>query len=198
MSPAAVCGYHTRLFSLVAPKLSCLTGSSVPADFESIRCEAYGPGGVALIVECRTDDPARTLGRVREALQRHGGALGARGSVSYLFNRVGLLVFAPVADRRRLVEAAVKAGAEDVVPNPDGSVDVLTDPADFDSVRGSLAGHGLVPSWSELTLYASATVSLDLEEALWLVYLLGALEEINDVENVYTNAEIPDEVLAGF
>jgi len=127
MSPVAVYGYHTCLFSLAAPKLSCLTAflsneSAVPEVFESIRCEAYGPSGAALIVDCRTDSRDRTIARVRQVVLAHGGLPGARGAVSYLFNEVGRLVFAPGADAGRLTGVAVQAGAEDVVPAGGASV----------------------------------------------------------------------------
>ena len=110
VSPVAVYGYHTRLFSLAAPKLSCLTGISVPQIFESIRYEAYGPGGAALIVACLTDNRERTASLLRQALLRFGGHLGAHGSVSYLFNQVGLMVFPPGMKEGRLTRLALDAG----------------------------------------------------------------------------------------
>src|SRR6266850_1996617 len=121
VSPVAVYRYHTCLFSLAAPKLSCLTAylsneAAVPEVFESIRCEAYGPGGAALIVDCRTDSRDRTIARVRQVVLAHGGYMGARGAVSYLFNEVGRLVFPRGTDAARLTAVAVQAGAEDVVP----------------------------------------------------------------------------------
>jgi transcriptional/translational regulatory protein YebC/TACO1 len=200
VSPVAVYGYHTCLFSLAAPKLSCLTaylsnGTAVPEVFESIRCEAYGPGGAALIVDCRTDSRDRTIARVRQVVLEHGGYPGARGAVSYLFNEVGWLVFPPGTDAARLARVAVQAGAEDVIP---ASLEVLTDPSDFETVRVALQAAGFVPISAQVTYRASITVPLEGEAALSMLHLIEALKELNDVENVYTNVEIPDEVLARF
>jgi transcriptional/translational regulatory protein YebC/TACO1 len=203
VSPVAVYGYHTRLFSLAAPKLSCLTaylsnGTAVPEVFESIRCEAYGPGGAALIVDCRTDSRDCTIALVRQAVVAHGGHVGAPGAVSYLFNEVGRLVFRPGTDVARLTGAAVQAGAEDVIragaPRP--SVEVLTDPIDFETVRVALQAAGFVPISAQVTYRASITVPLEGAAAVAMLHLIEALKDLNDVENVYTNAEIPDEVLA--
>jgi transcriptional/translational regulatory protein YebC/TACO1 len=195
VSPVAVYGYHTCLFSLAAPKLSCLTGFSVPEDFESIRCEAYGPGGAALIVDCRTGCPERTIAQLREVVRAHCGYLGARGSVSYLFNEVGRLVFPPGTHAARLAGVAVQAGAEDVIP---ASLEVLTDPIDFETVRAALQAAGFAPLSAEVTLRASTTVPLQGDAAISMMHLIEALKDLKDVENVYTNAEIPDEVVARF
>jgi transcriptional/translational regulatory protein YebC/TACO1 len=194
----AVYGYHTRLFSLAAPKLSCLTRISVRQDFESIRFEAYGPGGAAMIMDCLTDSRGRTKAQLCEVLGRYGGRLGARGSVDYLFNRVGRLLFAPGADVKRVIRLALDAGAEDVVPDPDGSVEVLTDPSEFLEVQAVLRGRGLVPATAKVTERASTSVPLDAQDRTALVKLIEALEDLNDVQNVYTNVEISDEVLARF
>jgi transcriptional/translational regulatory protein YebC/TACO1 len=167
----------------------------VPEDLESIRCEAYGPGGAALIVDCRTDSRDGTIARVRQVVLAHGGLLGARGSVSYLFNQVGRLVFAPGTDAARLSGVAVQAGAEDVIP---ASREVLTDPIDFETVRAALQAAGFVPISAQVTYRASITVPLEGETAVSMLHLIEALKDLNDVENVYTNAEIPDEVLARF
>jgi transcriptional/translational regulatory protein YebC/TACO1 len=203
VSPVAVYGYHTCLFSLAAPKLSCLTAflsneEAVPEVFESIRCEAYGPGGAALIVDCRTDSRDRTIALVRRAVVAHGGYVGAPGAVSYLFNEVGRLVFPPGTDAARLTGAAVQAGAEDVirVGAPRFSLEVLTDPIDFETVRVALQAAGFVPISAQVTYRASITVPLEGEAAVAMLHLIEALKDLNDVENVYTNAEIPDEVLA--
>jgi transcriptional/translational regulatory protein YebC/TACO1 len=189
MSPRAVYSYHTCLFSQVAPKLSKRTV------FESIRCEAYGPRGAALIIDCRTDSRVSTVARVRKVVREHDGHLGAPGSVSYLFNEVGRLVYPRGTDAARLSKVAVHAGAEEVVP---ASREVLTDPIDFERVRGALAAAGFTPSRAEVTLRASITVALEGEAAISMVHLVQALKDLNDVENVYTNAEIPDEVVARF
>jgi len=170
----------------------------VPEVFESIRCEAYGPGGAALIVDCRTDSRDRTIAQVREVVRAHGGYIGARGAVSYLFNEVGRLVFPPGTDAGRLTRMAVEAGAEDVVVAraPQPSLEVLTDPIDFATVRVALQAAGFVPSSAQVTYRASITVPLQGEAAVAMLHLIEALKDLNDVENVYTNVEIPDEVLA--
>jgi transcriptional/translational regulatory protein YebC/TACO1 len=167
----------------------------VPEVFESIRCEAYGPGGAALIVDCRTDNRDRTIARVRQVVLAHGGLPGAYGSVSYLFNEVGRLVFPPGTGVARLMRAAVQAGAEDVIP---ATLEVLTDPIDFETVRMALQAAGFVPISAQVTYRASITVPLKGEAAVALLHLIEALKALNDIENVYTNAEIPDEVLARF
>jgi transcriptional/translational regulatory protein YebC/TACO1 len=202
VSPVAVYGYHTCLFSLAAPKLSCLTAflsneTAVPEVFESIRCEAYGPGGAALIVDCRTDSRDRTVAQVREVVRAHGGYMGARGAVSYLFNEVGRLVFPPGTDAARLTGVAVQAGAEDVIAAAlQRSLEVLTDPIDFETVRVALQAAGFVPISAQVTYRASITVPLEGEAAVAMLHMIEALKALNEVENVYTNVEIPDEVLA--
>ena len=160
---------------------------------ESIRCEAYGPRGTALIIDCRTHDRDRTVMRLRQVLREHGGYVGAPGSVSYLFNDVGRLVYPPGTEPNRLTRAAVHAGAEEVVP---ASLEVLTDPMDFESVRGALLDAGFSPGIAEVTLRASTAVPLEGEAAESVAHLIRALRALDDVENVYTNAEIPNEVLA--
>jgi len=172
--------------------------AAVPELLESIRCEAYGPGGAALIVDCRTDSRDGTIARVRQVVLAHGGLLGARGSVSYLFNQVGRLVFARGTDAARLSGVAVQAGAEDVIRAgaSQPSLEVLTDPIDFETVRVALQAAGFVPISAQVTYRASITVALQGEAAVAMLHLIKALKDLNDVENVYTNVEIPDEVVA--
>lgn len=160
----------------------------MPEVFGSIRCEAYGPGGAALIVDCVHE---RAVAEVRRLVIAHGGLMGATGSVSYLFNPVGRLVFAPGTDAAQLAAAAVRAGAEDVI-----ALEVLTDPIDFETVRVELRAAGFVPISAQMTQRASITVPLRGEAAVAMLHLIEALKDLNDVENVYTNAEIWDEVLA--
>ena len=167
----------------------------MPKVFESIRCEAYGPGGAALIIECRTDNRDRTIAQVRQVVRAHGGYIGARGSVGYLFNQVGRMVFPRGTAPARLASAALHAGAEDVVP---ASLEVLTDPIDFGTVGAALQAAGFMPISAEVTYRASITVPLQGEAAVSMVHLIEALNDLNDVENIYSNAEIPDEVLARF
>src|ERR1700761_5523234 len=186
VSPRAVCSYHTCLFSLAAPKLSCLEWISVPEVFETLRAEAYGPGGGALVIECRTDNRERTIAQLRQVVREHGGYLAARGAVSYLFNEVGRLTFAPGVNVARVAAVALEAGAEDVVPAP---LEVLTDPIDFDTVRAALQAAGFAPASAEVTQRASITVPLTGEAAKAMLHLVEALKDLNDVENVYTNVE---------
>ena len=165
----------------------------MPELFETTRVEAYGPGGGALIVECRTDNRERTIERLRQVVREHGGYIAARGAVSYLFNEVGRLRFPPGTDPRRVAAIALEAGAEDVIPAP---LEVLTDPIDLVAVRAALQAAGFVPASSEVTWRASITVPLTGEAANAMLHLVETLKDLKDVENVYTNVEIPDEVLA--
>lgn len=158
-----------------------------------IRVEAYGPGGGALIVECRTDNQDRTIAQLRQIVREHGGHIGARGAVSYLFNRVGRLTFGPGNDAARVAAVALAAGAEDVIPAP---LEVLTDPIDFDTVRTALRAAGFPPAGAEVTQRASITVPLTGEAAKAMLHLIEALKDLKEVVSVYTNVEIPDEVLA--
>ena len=165
------------------------------SDYEEIVYEGYGPGGVAVMVECLTDNRNRTVADVRHAFTKFGGNLGADGSVAYLFNKVGLVSFPEDVDEERLVEVAIDAGAEDVVTNEDGSIDVLTDPVDFGPVKGALESAALQPELAEVTMRASITSKLDEKESISMLKLLEMLEDLDDVQNVYSNAEIPDEIL---
>ncbi len=173
-----------------------LRGRSETRSLEPVRYEGYGPGGAAVLVECVTDDRNRTRTELRRAFSEHGGHLGAEGSVSYLFNHVGLMIYPPGTDEEQLMRAALEAGAEDVVPNADHSIEVLADPIEFETVRAILTDRGFVPSAAEVTERASLTTPLSGEPAERMVHLLEALEGLNDVRNVYSNVEIPNEVLA--
>jgi len=166
------------------------------AGSQSVRYEGYGPGGAAVMVECVTEDRGGMGARVRRAFLQHGGRLGADGSVSYLFNTVGLMTYPPGTDEERLMKAALEAGAEDVVPNGDGSVEVLADPLEFDAVRAVLTDRGFEPATAEVTQRAATTVVLSGEEGVSMVQLLDALEGLDEVRDVYSNVEISDEVLA--
>jgi YebC/PmpR family DNA-binding regulatory protein len=163
-----------------------------------VRFEGYGPGGAAVLIECVTDDHNRTRAGLRQAFSDHGGHLGAEGSVSYLFNHVGLMTYPPGTDEERLMHAALEAGAEDVVANSDRSIEVLADPMEFETVRAILTDRGFVPAASAVTERASLTTPLSGEPAERMVHLLESLEERDDVRNVYSNVEISDEVLARF
>jgi YebC/PmpR family DNA-binding regulatory protein len=168
-----------------------------PGDGESleeVRYEGYGPGGVAVLVECLTDNRNRTAGEVRHAFSKHGGNLGANGAVSYLFHRVGLLAYPSDAPEERLFEVALEAGAEDVQREDDGTLVVQTDPEEFETVRRTLLEAGLPPERGEVTLRASTQAAVTGETAEQVLRLLNALEDIDDTQNVYSNVEFP----AGF
>jgi len=166
------------------------------AEYVEIRYEGYGPGGAAVMVDCMTDNRNRTVADVRHAFSKFGGNLGADGSVNYLFNHVGLLNFPSGSDEDSVMEAAINAGAEDVVVDADSSIEVITDPADFERVRDAMRAAGFEAEDAELTMRASTTADLDLDAAGSMVRMLEMLEDLDDVQNVYSNAEISDEILA--
>jgi YebC/PmpR family DNA-binding regulatory protein len=165
-------------------------------DFQEIRYEGYGPGGTAVMVDCMTDNRNRTVAEVRHAFTKFGGNLGSDGSVSYMFQHVGLLSYPPGADEDAVMEAAIDAGAEDVVVDTDGSIEVITDPGDFEAVRDSMRAADLDPENAELTMRADNSTALELQNASSMVKMLEMLEDLDDVQNVYSNADIPDDVLA--
>jgi transcriptional/translational regulatory protein YebC/TACO1 len=170
--------------------------SSTPqGELETVRYEGYGPGGGALLIECRTADPSRMGAAVRRAFAQHGGHLGAAGSVSYLFNTVGLLTYPPGTNESELMRVALAAGAEDVVPHADTSVEVLADPLEFDTVRAVLTHHGFAPATAEVTERAATSHELSGEAAEAMLQLLEVLEQMEEVRDVYSNVEICSEVL---
>jgi YebC/PmpR family DNA-binding regulatory protein len=171
------------------------TGEIEGVAYTEVRYEGYGPSGVAVMVDCLTDNRTRTVADVRHAFSKHGGNLGADGSVSYLFNEVGLLSYAPGGDEDRLMEAAIDAGATDVLPNADGSVDVICAPTDFDAVRAAMIEQGLAPENAEVTMRASTRMAVAGAAAEQLIKLLEVLDELDDVQRTYSNAEFPDELL---
>jgi YebC/PmpR family DNA-binding regulatory protein len=163
--------------------------------YEELRYEGYGPGGTAVIVECMTDNRNRTASEVRYAFSKCGGNLGTDGSVSYLFKALGVLSYAPGASEDALMEAALEAGADDVVTGEDGSVEVLAPPEGFAAVKSAMEAAGLVPESAEITLRSETLADLDAEAAEKVLRLIDLLEDLDDVQEVYTNAEISDEVL---
>lgn len=165
-------------------------------NFEQIRYEGYAPGGVAVMVDCMTDNRNRTVADVRHAFSKCGGNLGTDGSVAYLFAEQGVISFARGLNEDRIMEAALAAGADDVVTHHDGSIDVLTSPESFISVKEALSQAGLKVEQAEVTMRASTSVTLGAEDAAKMVKLVDMLEELDDVQNVYSNADIPDEVMA--
>jgi YebC/PmpR family DNA-binding regulatory protein len=171
-------------------------GRSAAEGLEAARFEGYGPGGAAVMVDCLTDSVTRTAMDVRDAFARHGGHIGAEGSVSYLFNQVGLMTFPPGTDVECLIQVALHAGAEDVVPDDDGSVEVLADPTEFDAVRAIIVAGGFTPATADVTQRAATPTRVSGEAGEQMVRLLEALESLDDVQSVYSNVEISDEVLA--
>ncbi|MGA9851748.1 MAG: YebC/PmpR family DNA-binding transcriptional regulator [Gammaproteobacteria bacterium] len=170
-------------------------GKLEDAAYEEARYEGYGPGGVAIIVECLTDNRTRTVGEVRHAFAKHGGNLGADGSVAYLFNKCGVLMFPASLGEDRVMEAALDAGAEDVIADGVGGFEVLTDPATFHKVKADMEKAGLKPTAADITQRASTSVILDMVRAQSVLELLEALENLDDVQIVHSNAEFPDAML---
>ena len=168
------------------------TGNLEGVSYEEIRYEGYGIGGAAIIVDCMTDNRVRTVAEVRHAFSKHGGNLGTEGSVAFQFRHVGQLVFAPGTSEDKVMEAALEAGAEDVITGEDGSIEVLTAPGDFESVKGALENAGLVPEVAEVTMRADNTIELTGEDAQRMQKLLDVLEDLDDVQEVYHNADISE------
>lgn len=165
------------------------------AQYEEIRYEGYGPGGAAVMVDCMTDNRNRTVAEIRHAFTRHGGNLSTSGSVGFLFNEAGVLSYPQGANEDTIIEAALEAGAEDVAKQADGSIDVLTTPEQFVAVRDAMVAAGHVPEHAEVTMRADTYVTLCDEEAEKMLRLLNALEDQDDVQNIYANVDFPDEVL---
>jgi YebC/PmpR family DNA-binding regulatory protein len=160
------------------------------ANYEEIRYEGYGLGGAAVMVDCMTDNRTRTVAEVRHAFTKHGGNLGTDGSVVFLFKHCGQFVFSPGTSEDKVMEAALEAGAEDVVKNDDGSVEVICAPADFVVVKDGLEKAGLKPEFAELTMKPTTESVLKGEEGVRMQKLLDALENVDDVQDVYTTAVI--------
>jgi YebC/PmpR family DNA-binding regulatory protein len=168
------------------------TGELEGVAYEEARYEGYGAGGAAVLVECLTDNRTRTVAEVRHAFAKHGGNMGADGSVAYLFKHCGQFVFAPGASEEKVMEAALEEGADDVLGNPDGSVEVICAPADFDRVKAGLEKAGLKPDAAEVTMKALNELALAGAEAEKMRALLDALDELDDVQNVYTTAVLDE------
>ncbi len=164
-------------------------------NYEEIRYEGYGPGGTAIMVDCMTDNRNRTASEVRHAFTKHGGNLGTDGSVAYLFEKKGIISYAPGADEDAVMEAALEAGADDVVTNEDGSIDVFTTPEEFSAVKQAMQDAGLKADHAEVSYEASTKAEMDQEGAEKLMRLVDALEDLDDVQEVYSNADISDEIM---
>lgn len=170
-------------------------GGGEGANLDELRYEGYGPGGVAVLVDCLTDNRNRTVSEVRHAFTKAGGNLGTDGSVAYLFTKQGILTFAPGADEDKIMEVALEAGAEDITTHDDGSIDVITTPEIFADVKEALHQAGLTADDDEITMTASTEVDLDVDKAEKLMRMIDILEDLDDVQNVYSNANIDDAVM---
>jgi len=166
------------------------TGNLEGVTYEEIRYEGYGIGGAAIIVDTMTDNRVRTVADVRHAFSKHCGNMGTEGSVSFQFRNLGQLVFAPGADEDKIMEVALDAGAEDVITDEEGAVEVLTPPSEFEAVRNALEAAGFKPEVAEVTMRPENTVDLDEEGAAKMQKLLDALEDLDDVQDVYHNAAL--------
>ena len=170
------------------------TGELEGVEYEEIRYEGYAPGGVAVIVDCLTDNRVRTVADVRHAFGKFGGNMGTEGSVAFMFHKFGVLSFAPGADEDAVTEAAIEAGADDIVVYPeDGAIDVLTAPEAFLDVKAAMEAAGLAPDLAEITLRADNDIAVDGDTAEQVRKLLGWLEDMDDVQNVYSNAQTGDD-----
>ncbi|TVQ35632.1 MAG: YebC/PmpR family DNA-binding transcriptional regulator [Wenzhouxiangella sp.] len=169
------------------------TGELEGASYEEIRYEGYAPGGVAVMVDCLTDNRNRTVAAVRHAFTKHGGNLGTDGSVGYLFEKKGVITFAPGTSEEQVMEAGLEAGAEDIVSDADGSIEVLTAPEDFEAVRDAFRAAALEAEQAEITQRASTLVEVDVETGQKLLKFLDVLEDLDDTQDVWSNADIPAE-----
>jgi YebC/PmpR family DNA-binding regulatory protein len=168
------------------------SGELEGVNYEEVRYEGYGIAGAAVIVDCMTDNKTRTVADVRHAFSKHGGNLGTDGSVAFLFKHCGQLVFAPGTSEDKLMEVAIDAGAEDVLANDDGSIEVITGPNDFVAVKEVLEKAGLKPELGEVTMKPTAENTLTGDDAARMQRLLDALESLDDVQDVYTTAVIEE------
>ncbi len=171
-------------------------GGNDGENIEEIRYEGYGPGGAAVMVDCMTDNKNRTVAEVRHAFSKFGGNLGTDGSVAYLFQKCGLITFSANNEEDLVMEAAIDAGAEDVIVGEDGSLEVICTADDFIDVKEAIIKKGLNPDSAEITMRASTNNSLDIDNAKTMISLLEMLEDLDDVQNVYSNADIADDILA--
>lgn len=171
-------------------------GAQDGENFDEVRYEGYGPGGVAVMVDCLTDNRNRTVAEVRHAFTKAGGNLGTSGSVAFQFTHTGVISYPQGSDEDVIMEAALEAGAQDVVSNDDGSIDVLTEPDDFVNVKEAMIAAGHEPEQAEVTMRASTPSSIDKDDAEKMLRLLDTLEELDDVQDVYSNADISEEILA--
>jgi YebC/PmpR family DNA-binding regulatory protein len=166
------------------------TGNLEGVNYEEIRYEGYGIGGAAIIVDCMTDNRVRTVAEVRHAFSKYGGNLGTEGSVAFQFKHVGQFIFAPGTSEDKVMEVALEAGADDVITDDDGAVEVLCAPPEFEAVKNALEKAGLKPDVAEVTMRAENTIELAGEDAQRMQKLLDVIEDLDDVQEVYHNAEL--------
>ena len=164
-------------------------------NYEEVRYEGYDLGGTAIMVDCLTDNRNRTVADVRHAFSKHGGSLGTDGSVSYMFSKQGFISFAS-GDEDAIMEVAIESGADDIITNDDGSIDVMTAPDDFFSVKDALVANNLNPEHSQITMEPANRIELNLEDAEKFMKLIDKLEDLDDTQEVYHNADISDELMA--
>ena len=164
-------------------------------NYEEVRYEGYGLGGTAIMVDCLTDNRNRTVADVRHAFSKHGGSLGTDGSVSYMFSKQGFISFAS-GDEDAIMEVAIESSADDVITNNDGSIDVMTSPDDFFSVKDAFIANNLNPEHFQITMEPANRIELNLEDAEKFMKLIDTLEDLDDTQEVYHNADISDEIMA--
>ncbi|HEY9063675.1 MAG TPA: YebC/PmpR family DNA-binding transcriptional regulator [Burkholderiaceae bacterium] len=168
------------------------TGNLEGVNYEEVRYEGYGIGGAAIIVDCMTDNRVRTVAEIRHAFSKYGGNLGTEGSVAFQFKHVGQFVFAPGTSEDKVMEVALEAGADDVITDDDGAIEVLCAPPQFETVKAALEAAGLKPEVAEVTMRAENTVPLAGEDGQRMQKLLDVIEDLDDTQSVYHNAEISD------
>jgi len=168
------------------------TGSLEGVTYEEIRYEGYGIGGAAIIVDTMTDNRVRTVAEVRHAFSKHGGNMGTEGSVAFQFKHCGQLIFAPGTSEDKVMEVALEAGAEDVIADDDGAIEVLTSTTDFEAVKNALEAAGLMADMAEVTMRAENSIDLSGDDAAKMQKLLDILEDLDDVQNVFHNATISE------
>ena len=166
------------------------TGNAEGVSYEEIRYEGYGIGGAAIIVDTMTDNRVRTVAEVRHAFSKHGGNMGTEGSVAFQFKNVGQIIFAPGTNEDKVMEVALEAGADDVVTDDDGAIEVLTQPAEFEAVKNALVAAGLTPDAADVTMRPDVTIELAGDDAVRMQKLLDILEDLDDVQDVFHNAAL--------
>ena len=169
------------------------TGSLEGVHYEEVRYEGYGIGGAAIIVDCMTDNKVRTVAEVRHAFSKHGGNMGTEGSVAFQFKHCGQLIFAPGTSEDKIMEVALESGADDVITHEDGAIEVLTPYTGFEAVRNALEAAGLKPEIAEVTMRADNTIELTGDDARKMQKLLDVLEDLDDTQDVFHNAALPED-----